>query len=198
MNEVRMGDEREPDDRAFAEAFRRAYGETPLPLPEEGRQAAAAAVSERPPLEPRGPLARGWLAPTLRLSPLVALAAGLALFAGGAFVAHQLGVRTQSLPPARATIVPSGTQRVRFVFADSHASRVAIAGDFNGWDAAATRLVRQPGGSAWSVTLELSPGWHAYAFVVDGEWVPDPTAPRAPEDYFGTPRSVIVVGDEGT
>jgi 1,4-alpha-glucan branching enzyme len=69
-------------------------------------------------------------------------------------------------------------------------------GDFNGWSVGATPLVRR--GEAWTVELPLAPGRHVYSFVVDGsEWVADATAPRVPEDDFGRPSSVVLVGSAG-
>ena len=85
---------------------------------------------------------------------------------------------------------------VQFVLVAPSASRVALVGDFNNWDAAATPLREASAEGVWSVTLPLTPGRHIYAFVVDdSKWVPDPSAARAPEDDFGVPNSVIVVGD---
>ena len=194
-----MSDVTEPDDRGFAERFRHAYRATPLPAAEARRRAIARAVTEGQ----RGRRAAGlgtWFEPTLSLRPAVALAAAIALFAGGAFVARWIESRPGRMPAlGRSAAAPSAARAVRFVFVDRTASQVAIVGDFNGWDARAARLRAQPGGGTWSITLDLTPGWHSYAFVVDGaEWVPDPHAPRAPADDFGTPRSVVVVGENGT
>jgi hypothetical protein len=44
------------------------------------------------------------------------------------------------------------------------------------------------------VVIPLRPGRYRYTFVVDGtRWSRDPAAPRALEDDFGTPTSVITV-----
>jgi 1,4-alpha-glucan branching enzyme len=72
---------------------------------------------------------------------------------------------------------------------------VALVGDFNGWDRTATPL--RPAGSAgaWVVSVQLPPGRYRYAFLIDGvRWLPDPVAPRAPDDDFGTSNSVLMVG----
>jgi hypothetical protein len=93
-------------------------------------------------------------------------------------------------PQAIATAVPI----VQFELAAPGAARVALVGDFNDWDRAATPMRRDRSGDRWTVTLPVSAGRHVYAFVVDGErWVGDPLAPRAPEDGFGAPGSVVVV-----
>ena len=122
-----------------------------------------------------------------------------ALFFAGAFVAHRLDGQAGHMATTRPATAYAEPHRVRFVFVAPTASRVALVGDFNGWDTDATRLRREPGEAAWSASVDLAPGWHAYAFVVDGaEWVPDPLAPLAPADGFGTPRSVVVVRGSGT
>jgi hypothetical protein len=41
--------------------------------------------------------------------------------------------------------------------------------------------------------VPLRPGRYRYTFIVDGTWHRDPAAPRALEDDFGTPTSVITV-----
>lgn len=134
---------------------------------------------------------RSWLLRprTFNLTPLglLARAAVLAALVAGA---------TLGLPRLRSA--PShvaAESAVPFVLYAPTAHSVALVGDFNGWDRAATPL--RPGGSAgaWVVTVPLQPGRYRYAFLIDGSrWLPDPGAPRAPDDDFGTPNSVLTVG----
>ncbi len=96
----------------------------------------------------------------------------------------------------RLVVGPDGTCRrpVQFVLHAAGAERVALVGDFNDWDPAATPL--QPAGVAgvWSVVVPLKPGRHVYSFVVDGQtWIGDPQAPLAPAGDFGRPSSVVLV-----
>ena len=85
---------------------------------------------------------------------------------------------------------------VQFMLVAPTASRVALVGEFNDWDPAATPMTRAPGG-AWHVVLPLARGRHVYAFVVDGSsWVADPQAPLAPERWFGARNSVLLVSGE--
>ncbi|MHB1225658.1 MAG: early set domain-containing protein, partial [Gemmatimonadaceae bacterium] len=64
------------------------------------------------------------------------------------------------------------------------------------WPAGATPLRAASAGRVWSVEVPLAAGRHRYAFVVDDDhWVPDPTAPRASGDDFGTPSSVVTVAE---
>lgn len=86
---------------------------------------------------------------------------------------------------------------VRFVLRGApEAARVTLVGDFNGWSLSATPLARTTSEPVWAVDVRMRPGRYGYAFVVDGhQWVADPTAPLAPDD-FGRPTSVIVVGGD--
>jgi hypothetical protein len=81
---------------------------------------------------------------------------------------------------------------VRFVYvAAGSVSRVALVGDFNGWDPRATPLVRS--GDTWVADVSVPAGSHAYAFILDDHrWTTDPAAPMAPDDGLG-PTSILVV-----
>lgn len=132
---------------------------------------------------------------TLSLTPLGTLARAAALaavVAGATFAALRIRTAPVSAPAVTAAFAASD---VPFVLYAPGAHSVALVGDFNGWDRGATPL--RPAGSAgaWVVSLPLPPGRYRYAFLIDGaRWLPDPTAPRAPDDDFGTPNSVLMVG----
>jgi hypothetical protein len=84
----------------------------------------------------------------------------------------------------------------QFVFVARGANRVAIVGDFNGWDpAAASAGLKDPTHSGvWEATLLLSPGRHTYAFLVNDSLVKlDPRAPAVADPDFGRPSSVVLV-----
>jgi hypothetical protein len=121
---------------------------------------------------------------------------GVALFRSGHVAPVERGDTVQ-LAAARngAGVVPAnGVQLRQFVFRVAGASSVVLVGDFNSWDAGALPLARS--GDEWRVTVALPPGRFRYAFVVDGtRWVADAAAPLAPDDEFGTPSSVILVGE---
>lgn len=81
---------------------------------------------------------------------------------------------------------------VRLIFEAPDARRVAVAGDFNRWDADATPLVQDERTRRWSVTLALRDGEHRYAFVVDGtRWVTDPRAERSAHGENGRIYSLL-------
>ena len=77
-----------------------------------------------------------------------------------------------------------------------YAAALGIARQTLGDSAVSDEIVSAAGG-AWHVALPLASGRHVYAFVVDGSsWVADPQAPLAPERWFGTPNSVLLVNGE--
>ena len=85
----------------------------------------------------------------------------------------------------------------QFVLVAPQASSVSLVGDFNDWDPA--RSPMQTAQGVWATTVPLAPGRYRYAFLVNGvEWRADPGAPRARDDEFGTPNSVITVGGTGS
>ncbi|HEX8723796.1 MAG TPA: hypothetical protein VF737_00245 [Gemmatimonadaceae bacterium] len=82
----------------------------------------------------------------------------------------------------------------QFVFHGEHAHRVAVVGDFNGWNPHATPLARADGSGLWSVTVPLMPGRHTYAFMVDDTvFMLDPLAPVSRDPDLGSRESVVVV-----
>ena len=161
-----------------------------------GMRLDRAAHDRRRPLVSRG---------TIRF--VAGLAAGIAFAAGlgiGLFAGWRMrgeAVRLANAERVIPTVVetstsPASLRPVQFMFVAPSANRVALVGEFNDWDPAATPMLRAPGG-AWHVVLPLNTGRHVYAFVVDGtSWVADPQAPLAPERWFGAGNSVLLVGAE--
>ncbi|MGH7510884.1 MAG: isoamylase early set domain-containing protein [Gemmatimonadales bacterium] len=125
----------------------------------------------------------------------LAIAAGLAaLLASGVWIGRQSVTPASTLPAAIAATASQTAREVEFVLLAPGASQVTLVGDFNGWSPGATPLRASERRGIWSVTVPLTPGRHEYAFLVDGKhWLPDPLAPLAPSDDFGTPNSVLTV-----
>lgn len=145
---------------------------------------------------------RAWLLEPrqLALPPLAALAAAAGLVGIGVIAGLLLNRDGRpSIERGPIAVVDSQlpdthrTRVVKFVLIAPQAARVAVVGDFNGWDISATPAKRQPDGT-WSTFVSLPPGRHVYSFVVDDQFISDPEAPRAPDDGFGQNNSVIVVG----
>ena len=149
----------------------------------------------------------------LRLSPIGALALAAGLVGIGVAVGVVGRARTfltpeqqpaaiaaatpyQGVTPSSVPVVPAGSAaaQVKFVFVAPQASQVTLVGNFNGWDPSSHPMQRTPTGGTWTVTVPLEAGRHEYSFVVDGShWLPDPSAPLASEDGFGTANSVLLV-----
>ena len=100
------------------------------------------------------------------------------------------------VPPAQTASFASATEPkvfVRLVLLQPDAQSVSVAGDFNGWDPAQTKLERMDGGM-WTVTLPLKPGRYEYMFVIDGQqWIADPLAAEDAGDGFGSKNAVLDV-----
>jgi hypothetical protein len=127
----------------------------------------------------------------LRRAMPAAVAAGLLLLAGG--VTWTLAARGRASVPADRE-----REAVRFSLVAPAARRVSLVGDFNVWNAHGVAMHRAEDGHTWTVDIPLAPGRHAFAYMVDGRLRADPAAPKAVEDDFGSPSSVIVVGKRGS
>jgi predicted carbohydrate-binding protein with CBM48 len=112
-------------------------------------------------------------------------------------IAAALLVRSPTPPPDRpapVAVAEAGTRPVLIRLAAPASSRVAVVGDFNDWDPAATPLRPAGDGGIWTVELHLKPGRYHYTFLIDGRrWASDPAEPRAAESDFGAPMSVLTV-----
>lgn len=112
--------------------------------------------------------------------------------AGSASVAAVTPLRTASL--TESGTLEDAPVSVPFVLRLPEARRISLVGDFNDWNPAATRLARTSNGF-WTVTVSLTPGRHAYGYVVDDTlWVRDPHADVERDADYGRDHSVVVVG----
>lgn len=172
--------------REFDDAVMRAVGR----LPRHARRGGGLWTRLRTPRTITvTPLSLGLLAASLMVVATLGVVRGYgALHGAGKPLASALFPATRVVPHA---------QRVQFVLVAPDAKKVAVVGDFNGWDVnRAAYQAQHRGGGVWSVTAPVPPGHHRYSFVVDDSvWVPDPTAPRVVDSDFGVPNSAIVVED---
>ncbi|MCI0690822.1 S8 family serine peptidase [candidate division KSB1 bacterium] len=81
-----------------------------------------------------------------------------------------------------------------FFYHNDHAERVALAGDFNNWNANHTRFVKTADG-LWSAEIDSPPpGRYHYKFVIDGDrWMDDPSNGLKVPDIYGGFNSVLNV-----
>jgi 1,4-alpha-glucan branching enzyme len=141
----------------------------PEPVPAAWRDDLLAQVASIP--KPRRSRVRVWMP------------AGIAAVLCGAVGVEQLTAR-------------QGVDKVRFAVSAPSAKQVSLVGDFDGWNPSAVPM-RRGSSDVWIVDVRLQPGRHVFAFSIDGALRADATAPRAVEDDFGVPGSVIVVPEAG-
>jgi hypothetical protein len=175
----------------------------PLPPMNAGAAAQILAVvrSRRARAPGRLTLALEWMRqPTFSVASAGVLAAA-SLVIG--FVTHRAlatldePVRFEaSSPAASASLIPVSLTRevpVPLTFDAAGAKSVSIVGDFNDWDSTASPLTQFGSNGPWTVTVNVMPGRHLYAFMVDGKFVVDPRAPRARDLDYGGDASVLMV-----
>jgi hypothetical protein len=71
------------------------------------------------------------------------------------------------------------------------ASVVVLAGSFNAWNQ--SQLVFGREGSDWVCRIDLDPGVYQYKFILDGDWLLDPSNPDTAEDEAGNVNNVLEV-----
>ena len=140
--------------------------------------------------------------PTRASASTLATAAGIALVM---LVGTQDRTDSGRTPGRRAVVIGDSVASVasairdtlrivQFMLTAPAASRVALAGDFNGWDPRGIAMTRDSRDGRWAVTLALAPGRHNYAYVVDDtQWVRDPLGTPAEPNELTPPRSVVII-----
>jgi 1,4-alpha-glucan branching enzyme len=98
----------------------------------------------------------------------------------------------QSTEPISARFPALEEQEVVLTFYAPSASRVGVAGSFNGWNPQANPLAHTAAGE-WSASLMLKSGQYEYRFVADGVWADDPQATQRVANPFGGLNSVLNV-----
>lgn len=77
---------------------------------------------------------------------------------------------------------------------DPNVKKVAVAGQFNGWNTESHQLQPGPGGTL-QLFVPIPPGSHPYKLVVDGAWMLDPANPEKLDDGTGNENSIARIGD---
>jgi 1,4-alpha-glucan branching enzyme len=87
--------------------------------------------------------------------------------------------------------------QVRFSIHAPSATQVSLVGDFDHWDPSALPMQRARDGETWTLDVHLRRG----VMSLRTRWTaisrPIRSAPRAVEDDFGVPSSVVVVVASG-
>ncbi|MGO8928991.1 MAG: glycogen-binding domain-containing protein [Limisphaerales bacterium] len=95
-------------------------------------------------------------------------------------------------PKGARTVQRPLEKPVEFILNYPRAQSVAVAGTFNDWDLSRTPMSPGPGGT-WNAMVWLPAGRYEYRFVVDGQWMSDPSARECVQNAFGSTNSVLVV-----
>lgn len=69
------------------------------------------------------------------------------------------------------------------------ARSVIVTGSFNGWRKESYRMIKEDG--KWIFPLYLQPGKYTYKFIVDGEWILDPSNKLYEQNEYDTNNSVL-------
>lgn len=73
----------------------------------------------------------------------------------------------------------------------AEASLVVLTGTFNNWSQSQLLFARE--GDEWVCRVDLDPGVYQYKFIVDGDWLLDPSNSDTAEDEAGNVNNVIEV-----
>ena len=73
----------------------------------------------------------------------------------------------------------------------STARKVFLAGDFNNWNPLSLSMKKE--GDEWVFPVHLSVGKHLYKFIVDGEWIKDPSNKLWEQNEHSTGNSILWV-----
>jgi hypothetical protein len=178
------------DDRIQDEVLQRVVSELRRPVrldPAVDERALDQIRSEAAgwPASPNGYRWGAWIAG-------VAIAAGLLL---AVVLRHSAEPATLARSSSGEAATATADARPVYLRLDAPASsRVAVVGDFNDWDPAATPLRPTGDHGTWVVELRLKPGRYHYTFLIDGRrWERDPREAPAAESDFGAPVSVLTV-----
>jgi hypothetical protein len=95
-------------------------------------------------------------------------------------------VTARRLALPRPSLVGNTTFRLK---GHSGARVVAVAGTFNKWNQSELLFARE--GDEWVCRVNLPPGTYQYKFIVDGNWLTDPSNPKTVHDERGFLNSLL-------
>lgn len=89
--------------------------------------------------------------------------------------------------------IPHKQGNVRFRLRGfNDAQKVILSGSFNRWNEEEFQLYRIKNG--WEIKLDIKPGEYEYKFIVDGNWIEDPSNPSKVWNEYGGANSIVNVG----
>ncbi len=98
------------------------------------------------------------------------------------------------LPEVSASLIEDRRARVRdFMLEAPSAEGVYLVGDFNGWRIGDDSKLWNCGKGVWQKRVALPPGRYRYKFVIDGNWIPDPTNVLAEPNPYGGVDSILEI-----
>ncbi|MEA2082464.1 MAG: hypothetical protein U9O97_06975, partial [Elusimicrobiota bacterium] len=101
------------------------------------------------------------------------------------------GAAPSKAPSLSAAQAPKRVQGgVLFTCSAPGANKVVVAGSFNNWSQDANPMNKNASG-IWSVVIPMASGSHKYKFVVDGNWITDPSNSNIVTDPDGNENSVV-------
>ena len=74
------------------------------------------------------------------------------------------------------------------------AEKVYLAGSFNNWEP--SDILMEKSIQGWEIVMELSPGIYEYKFIVDGEWMEDPSNNLKLLNQHATYNSILLIGKD--
>jgi len=110
---------------------------------------------------------------------------------GGRVVGLKLNSWGRNVTARRLKLpAPSAAGRTTFRLKGHHSARiVAVAGTFNNWNQSQLLFARE--GDEWVCRVNLPPGTHQYKFIVDGNWLADPSNSKTVHDERGILNSLL-------
>lgn len=95
---------------------------------------------------------------------------------------------------APAASTSAGRKRVTFQVTAPESSDVSVAGSFNNWETLALNAGSGAKSSTYSKILFLAPGTYEYKFIINGEWLLDPTCQETAPNEHGSQNSLLRLG----
>ena len=115
-------------------------------------------------------------------------------------IAHVFGVSLDEFITIHQKVQKEGenmlkkpkAKKMMFRIEAPQAKRVMVTGDFKSWDPQGIKLRKSKNG-VWSGGVSLQPGRYEYKFIIDEDWLLDPSNDQTVVNAFGSHNSLIEV-----